>query len=91
MEQKIKPDLRVGFVLIEQFTLAPVAGLVESLRFAADESFRSLQIFCQWDWMTLNNQAVIASCGMQVVPTQTFNLFNNYDYCTGQAAQDTFI
>lgn len=80
MEQEIKPDLRVGFVLIEQFTLAPVAGLVESLRFAADESFRSLQIFCQWDWMTFNNQAVTASCGMQVIPTQTFNLFNNYDY-----------
>ena len=80
MEQAIKPDLRVGFVLVEQFTLAPVAGLVESLRFAADESFRSLQIYCQWDWMTQDNQAVTASCGMQVVPTQSFNLFNGYDY-----------
>ncbi|HGE8453988.1 TPA: hypothetical protein ACGD75_002866 [Serratia marcescens] len=46
-----KPDLTMGFLLMKQFTLASVAGLVESLRFAADESFSSRQIFCQWEWM----------------------------------------
>lgn len=80
---KIKPDLKVAFILLEKFTLAPVSGFVESLRFAADKSFRSLQIYCKWDWMTLNNQSVSASCGLSVNPTKEFNLQvlkENYDY-----------
>jgi len=77
-----KPDLRVAFILLNQFTLTPVSGLVESLRFAADISFRSQQIFCQWDWMTLNNQAVTASCGMSIQPTCPLVRQNllSYDY-----------
>lgn len=75
-----KPDLRVGFILLNQFTLIPVAGLVESLRFAADKSFRSQQIFCQWDWMTLNGQAVTASCGMPILPTKSLGQLESYDY-----------
>lgn len=76
----IQPDLRVGFILMNQFTLVPVAGLVDSLRFAADKSFRSQQIFCQWDWMTCNDQPVIASCGMPILPTKPLNLIGLYDY-----------
>ena len=75
-----KPDLRVGFVLMNYFTLAPVAGFVESLRFAADKAFQSQQIYCQWDWMTCNDQPVTASCGMLVAPTKKLNLLDNYDY-----------
>ena len=77
---EVKPDLRVGFVLMNQFTLVPVAGLVDSLRFAADKSFRSHQVYCQWDWMTCNDQPVIASCGMPISPTRPLNLFARYDY-----------
>ncbi|MCU5775315.1 helix-turn-helix domain-containing protein [Erwiniaceae bacterium BAC15a-03b] len=76
----LKPDLRVGFLLMNHFTLISVAGLVESLRFAADESFSSRQIFCQWDWMTCDNQPVTASCGMKVSPTAPLNLELNWDY-----------
>jgi len=77
-----KPDLRVAFILLNQFTLTPVSGLVESLRFAADISFRSQQILCQWDWMTLNNQAVTASCSMSIQPTCPLVMENllSYDY-----------
>ncbi|UXH38804.1 GlxA family transcriptional regulator [Pseudomonas promysalinigenes] len=78
--QSIKPDLRVGFVLMNQFTLVPVAGLVDSLRFAADKSFRSEQIHCQWDWMTCDDQQVSASCGMVIYPTKPLNLWAQYDY-----------
>ncbi|MET3717364.1 helix-turn-helix domain-containing protein [Pseudomonas sp. PvP001] len=77
---EIKPDLRVGFVLMNQFTLVPVAGLVDSLRFAADKSFRSQQVYCQWDWMTCNDQPIHASCGMPISPTRPLNLFARYDY-----------
>ncbi|KAF5270751.1 hypothetical protein FQR65_LT17818 [Abscondita terminalis] len=79
----ISPDMRVAFILMNKFTLAPVTGLVESLRFAADQSFRSLQIYCKWDWMTFNNTSVSASCGLTIQPTTDFNLENlkkNYDY-----------
>ena len=80
---QIQPDLRVAFLLLEKFTLAPVSGFVETLRFAADKSFRSLQIYCKWDWMTLTDQSVTASCGLSVNPTQKFDLEalkTNYDY-----------
>lgn len=76
----IKPDLRVGFILLNQFTLVPVAGLVDSLRFAADRSFRSQQIFCQWDWMTYNDQPVFASCGMSIQPSKPLGQLESYDY-----------
>ncbi|MFU8926286.1 GlxA family transcriptional regulator [Acinetobacter puyangensis] len=79
----ISPDMRVAFILINKFTLAPVSGLVESLRFAADKSFRSLQIYCKWDWMTYHNIPVTASCGLTIQPSIHFNLQNlkeNYDY-----------
>ncbi|WP_449433395.1 GlxA family transcriptional regulator [Pseudomonas putida] len=78
--ERVKPDLRVGFVLMNQFTLVPVAGLVDSLRFAADKSFRSQQVFCQWDWMTCTDQQVFASCGMPISPTTPLNLHAGYDY-----------
>ena len=79
----INPDMRVAFILMNKFTLAPVSGLAESLRFAADRSFRSLQIYCIWDWMTYQNIPVTASCGLTIQPTTDFNvqhLKENYDY-----------
>ncbi|HGM5580845.1 GlxA family transcriptional regulator [Pseudomonas putida] len=79
-QQVVKPELRVGFVLMNQFTLVPVAGLVDSLRFAADKSFRSQQVYCQWDWMTLDDQPITASCGMPIAPTKPLNLWAQYDY-----------
>lgn len=75
-----KPELRVAFVLMDKFTLIPVAGLVDSLRFAADKSFRSHQILCQWDWMTWNNEPVSASCGLLISPTSPLESLDMYDY-----------
>ncbi|NIF23644.1 GlxA family transcriptional regulator [Candidatus Pantoea multigeneris] len=75
-----KPELRIGFLLMNHFTLMQVAGLVESLRFAADESFSSRQIFCQWEWMTCDNQPVTASCGLPVSPTAPLDFNQHWDY-----------
>lgn len=75
-----KPDLTIGFLLMNHFTLASVAGLVESLRFAADESFSSRQIFCHWEWMTCDNQPVTASCGLPVTPTAQLDFSKHWDY-----------
>lgn len=76
----IQPDLRIGIVLVNNFTLIPVAGLVDSLRFAADESFRSHQIYCQWDWMTATGEAVTASCGLPISPTKPLGFDGTYNY-----------
>ncbi|WP_294901287.1 GlxA family transcriptional regulator [Tatumella sp. UBA2305] len=75
-----RPDLRIAFLLMNHFTLVSVSGLVESLRFAADESFSSRQIFCQWEWMTCDNQPVVASCGMKVTPTIDLDFSQDWDY-----------
>ncbi|MDE8555252.1 GlxA family transcriptional regulator [Pantoea vagans] len=75
-----KPDLTVGFLLMNRFTLASVAGMVESLRFAADESFFSRQIFCRWEWMTCDNQPVTASCDLPVSPTAGLDFTRSWDY-----------
>ncbi len=75
-----KPDLTIGFLLMNHFTLASVADLVESLRFAADESFSSRQIFCRWEWMTCDNQPVTASCGLSVTPTDQLDFSKPWDY-----------
>ncbi|GLO53556.1 AraC family transcriptional regulator [Pseudomonas putida] len=75
-----KPELRVAFILMNHFTLIPVAGLVESLRFAADEFCSNRQIYCQWDWMTLDDLPVTASCGMRIAPTRSLSDLDGYDY-----------
>ncbi|MDH1612427.1 GlxA family transcriptional regulator [Klebsiella aerogenes] len=76
----LRPDIRIGLVLMNKFTLHSVAELIEPIRFAADVSFLSRQIFCQWEWMTCDNQPVTSSCGLTVTPTAPFNLHAEWDY-----------
>jgi len=75
-----KPELKVGFILMNRFTLIPVAGFVDSLRFAADVSFSSRQIYCQWDWMSVDGKPATASCEMRIEPTRELINEENYDY-----------
>ncbi|OQP30812.1 AraC family transcriptional regulator [Pantoea latae] len=76
----VKPDFRIGFILMNKFTLHPVAELIDPIRFAADTEYESRQIFCQWEWMTWNNQPVISSCGLSITPTSLLNLEAQWDY-----------
>jgi len=75
-----KPELKVGFILMNRFTLIPVAGFVDSLRFAADVSFSSRQIYCQWDWMSVDDKPATASCEMRIEPTRELINEEKYDY-----------
>lgn len=79
-EKHTVPDLNVGFLLMQDFTLMPVAGFVESLRFAADRSFRSQQLFCRWSWISEEKSAVKASCGMEIHPQHGLDRPEQYDY-----------
>ncbi|MBV1788251.1 GlxA family transcriptional regulator [Marinobacterium sp. D7] len=80
LAEDASPDLNVGFLLVQDFTLMPVAGFVESLRFAADRSFRSQQLYCRWDWMSEGKQPVKASCGLEIKPQHDLGNPAQYDY-----------
>ena len=44
----ITPEMRVGFILSDTFSLLPVASFLDALRHAADESDFGRQIYCSW-------------------------------------------
>lgn len=77
---RAESDLNVGFLLVPDFTLMPVAGFVESLRFAADRSFRSQQLYCRWNWISEDSRIVRASCGMEIQPQHNLDDPQQYDY-----------
>lgn len=55
--------LRIGFVLLDQFTLTAFAGLIDALRLAADYGGRSRPIHASWTVMSLDGAPRRASCG----------------------------
>lgn len=58
--------LRIGFVLLHQFTLAAFSGLIDVLRLAGDPGGRSRQIATSWEIMSVNGQPRRSSAGLQV-------------------------
>ena len=60
--------LNMGIVLVPDFTMLAFAGLVDTLRLAADERDRSRPIHCQWHIMTSDGRAVRSSSGVVVEP-----------------------
>lgn len=58
--------LRVGFVLLDQFTLAAFGGLIDALRLAADHGGRSRQIHASWTVMSFEGTPRRASCGVVI-------------------------
>lgn len=62
---RISP-LRLGFVLLDQFTLAAFGGLIDALRLAADHGGRSRQIHASWTVMSLDGTPRRASCGVVI-------------------------
>lgn len=60
------PRLRIGFVLLHQFTLAAFSGLIDVLRLAGDEGGRSRQIDIAWQIMSVNGQPRRSSAGLVV-------------------------
>lgn len=61
-----KPALNVGIVLMDQFTLAAFAGLVDVLRLAADHGGRSRQIHTSWRVMSWDGKPRCASAGLTI-------------------------
>ncbi|WP_175485571.1 helix-turn-helix domain-containing protein [Pseudoxanthomonas sp. GM95] len=73
--------LRVGIVLMPNFTLTAFAGFIDALRLAADEGDRSRQLQCQWDVMAASGgEAITSSCGIRVGTRSDFASAERYDY-----------
>jgi transcriptional regulator GlxA family with amidase domain len=73
-------QLSVGFVLIPNFTLIAFSAIVDLLRLAADEGDRSRPERCSWSVLAPDLNAVTASCGLQVLPWETFTRPERFDY-----------
>ncbi|MEI2416272.1 GlxA family transcriptional regulator [Orrella sp. JC864] len=74
------PRLRVGFVLLHQFTLAAFSGLIDVLRLAGDEGGRSRQIDIAWQVMSVNGQPRRSSAGLAVSDVTGLQAPGSFDY-----------
>lgn len=61
-----KPALTIGIVLLDQFTLAAFAGLVDVLRLAGDHGGRSRQIHTAWRVMSWDGKPRCSSAGLTI-------------------------
>ena len=78
--RRSNPELRVGIVLLPNFTMMAFAGFVDALRLAADEGDRSRQIKCSWTVMSEHREAVRASNGIMVQPDSDLQPPGSFDY-----------
>ncbi len=72
--------LKFAFILLEQFTLLPFAGFIDSLRLAADDSDNSQQIHCNWTILGKPGKSITSSCGVKVGAWQDFETPCTFDY-----------
>ncbi len=74
------PALKVGFILMPDFTMLALASFIDTLRLAADEGDRSRQIDCAWTVMSSDGATVRASNGVAIVPDSPFLDPSSFDY-----------
>lgn len=70
--------LRVGFVVLDRFTLNAFSSFIDAIRLAADTGGRSRQIACGWEIM--GPGPATASCGLQIHPTSALRDPRDFDY-----------
>ena len=73
-------ELRLGFVLLPDFTLLALTGFIEALRIAGDEFDLSRNLFCRWEIMAPDSRQIRSSCGLNVLPTGRLQSPENFDY-----------
>lgn len=73
-------QLSVGFVLVPNFTLIAFSAIVDLLRLAGDEGDRSRPERCSWSILAPDLSPITASCGMQVLPWETYDNPERFDY-----------
>jgi transcriptional regulator GlxA family with amidase domain len=81
--------LKIGFVLLDRFTLTAFSTFIDAIRLAADRGGRSRQIHCSWSIM--GGGPVRSSCGLQVTPDEALAHPERFDYiamCGGNGYED---
>ncbi len=73
-------QLRVAFLLADQFTLSAFANFVDVLRLAADEADKSRPILCDWTVLSDTMDPVRSSCGVRVQPDTRLRQAGRFDY-----------
>jgi transcriptional regulator GlxA family with amidase domain len=73
-------QLSVGFVLVPNFTLIAFSAIVDLLRLAGDEGDRSRPERCSWSILAPDLSPITASCGMQVLPWESYDNPERFDY-----------
>lgn len=76
----VQPKLKVGFLLLHNFTLTAFSTFVDVLRLAGDEGDRSRRIACDWQVMSASRRPVRSSCGIEVQPTSGLIDPADFDY-----------
>jgi transcriptional regulator GlxA family with amidase domain len=74
------PRLRVGLILLDEFTLAAFSGLIDALRLAADHGGRSRQVHAAWTVMSVGGTPRRASCGVDMTPNADLQPPETFDY-----------
>ena len=76
-EQETK--LSVAFILLPEFTLSALAGLIDTLRLSADDMFQDKQKYCSWTILGADKRAIKSSCGVEIIPWETFRNPGDFD------------
>lgn len=76
----LNPDLRIGFILTQLFTLLPFSCLIEAIRHAADDFDLSRRIYCHWSIIAPDLSPIRTSCGFDVIPNECFPEPSRFDY-----------
>ncbi|MBL8836871.1 MAG: GlxA family transcriptional regulator [Alphaproteobacteria bacterium] len=72
--------LRVGFLLMHNFTLTAFSTFVDVLRLAGDKGDRSRPIECAWQVMAPGRRPARSSCGIAVQPSSDLVDPQRFDY-----------
>lgn len=78
--ESTRKQLRVAFLLADQFTLSAFANFVDVLRLAADEADKSRPILCDWTVLSDTMDPVRSSCGVRVQPETRLRQAGRFDY-----------
>lgn len=73
-------ELRVGLLLLPDFTLLALTGFLEALRIAGDDADHSRNLYCRWEIMSPNSGDLRSSCGLSVSPTSKLQPPESFDY-----------
>lgn len=72
--------LRIGIVPSPDFTLMSLGCFIDFLRLSADERDFSRPIYCAWDVLSHDDQPILSSSGVPLLPTRQFGDPRDYDY-----------